>query len=85
MVHAVRKWSEQVRELISAVKEGETGRKKSKLMQTTFRRPHTRPLRKNQKTVSATYRIDKAFFVHDQNQADRFTHSPNLKKHKKLA
>ena len=36
MVHAVRKWSEQVRELISAVKEGETGRKKSKLMQTTF-------------------------------------------------
>ena len=44
MVHAVQKWSEQMRELFSVVKEGEIGRKKSKLTQTTFRRPPTRPL-----------------------------------------
>ena len=36
MDHAVRKWSEQVRELISVVKEGELRRKESKFDQTTF-------------------------------------------------
>ena len=36
MDHAVRKWSEQVRELISVVKEGEIGRKNQSLTRPLF-------------------------------------------------
>ena len=44
MLHAVQKWSEQVCESLSVVKEGEIGRKKSKHDADHFRRPQTRPV-----------------------------------------